>query len=169
MPSHLANAQTGHEHSTTRNQNALRFILYSGIFVMSMIKKFNLTTQKVIFSNMNMTKIQPALFLSLLCASSMALGRDYVIPPSTSTSSSAPWISDAAMEECVKKYNEGKWLLAEINKIYVDQYSEDSVNYYNSQVNRHSNMIDEFNRDCAGKQSESAYKAAKKLNQQQNL
>lgn len=136
---------------------------------MNIFKNFNSSTQKVTFPNSNIAKIQPVLFLSLLCVSSIAFGRDYVTPPSTSTSSSVPWIADAAMEECVKKYNEGKWLLAEINEIYVDKYSEDSVNYYNFQVTRHSKMINDFNRDCAGKQSESAYKAAKKLNQQQNL
>lgn len=136
---------------------------------MGILKKFNSTTQKLTLPNIHIAKIQPVLFLSFLCASSIALGRDYVIPPSTSTSSNVPWISDAAMEECVKKYNKGKWLLEEINEIYVDQYSENSVNYYNSQVTRYSNIIDDFNRNCAGKQSESAYKAAKKLNQQQNL
>jgi len=31
-------------------------------------------------------------------------------------------------------------------------------------IGRHSNMINKFNNDCAGKQSRSSYEAAQKLN-----
>lgn len=50
--------------------------------------------------------------------------------------------------------------------MYVDQYSQTSVNNYNSRVKEHSNMIKFFNANCAGKQSESAYRAQQKLNNQ---
>lgn len=90
--------------------------------------------------------------------------RQYEIPPSDTTSSSVPVISDKAMEVCVKLYNEAEWFLKEINNLPVDNYSQKSVNAYNAKVNKHSNMINIFNQDCAGKQSESACKAAKKLN-----
>ena len=52
----------------------------------------------------------------------------------------------------------------EIDQIQVNQYNQLSVDNYNSKVSRHSKMINSFNKDCAGKQSESAYRAAKKLN-----
>lgn len=93
-----------------------------------------------------------------------AQGRVYKAPPSTSTSINVPYISDEAMERCVKLYNEAEWLQDKINVTQVDRYSSESVNSYNSNVNRHTQMIERFNRDCAGKQSESAYKAARKLN-----
>jgi hypothetical protein len=106
-------------------------------------------------------------FLSLLiCMSSPSFARDYVTPPSTSTSSNVPWISDVEMERCVKSYNEAKWLSEEMNSMVVDQYSQNSVDTYNTKVTHHSQMIDLFNQKCAGKQSESAYKAAQKLNRQ---
>lgn len=90
----------------------------------------------------------------------------YDIPPSSSTRGHVPYISDQAMEACVKLYNEAKWLNTEISNTYVDQYSQASVDAYNKKVNRHSRMINTFNRNCAGKQSESAYRAAQKLNNQ---
>jgi hypothetical protein len=52
----------------------------------------------------------------------------------------------------------------EIDQIQVNQYSQLSVDNHNSKLTRHSKMISDFNQDCAGKQSESAYRAAKKLN-----
>jgi hypothetical protein len=69
------------------------------------------------------------------------------------------------MKECVRIYNEAKWLSEELDRTEVDQYSEASVNAYNEKVTRHANMLDSFNRDCAGKQSESAYRAAQELNE----
>ena len=76
-------------------------------------------------------------------------------------------ISDAAMEKCVKIYNEAKWLAESLQSMYVDQYSQSSVDNYNSQVQKHSNKINYFNKNCAGKQSQSAYEAAKRLNKRQ--
>lgn len=73
-------------------------------------------------------------------------------------------ISDATMEECVKLYNEMKWLGQELDTIQVDQYSEVSVNNYNAKVNKQQQMQNYFNQNCAGKQSYSASKAAEKLN-----
>jgi hypothetical protein len=87
------------------------------------------------------------------------------VPPTESTSSSVPYISDEAMKECVRIYNEAKWLSDEIDSTEVDQYSEASVNAYNAKITRHANMLESFNRDCAGKQSESAYRAAQELNE----
>ncbi len=90
--------------------------------------------------------------------------QEYEVPPSDSTSSGAPYISDEAMKECVRIYNEAKWLADEIDGGEVDQYSEVSVNAHNDKVARHTSMTEAFNRDCAGKQSESAYRAAQELN-----
>jgi len=89
---------------------------------------------------------------------------EYKIPPTSSTSGSAPYISDKAMEECVKLYNQAVWLKNEIDTLQVDRYSQNSVSNYNNKVNRYSKMIKKFNRDCAGKQSYSAWKAVQKLN-----
>jgi len=101
--------------------------------------------------------------ISALLASS-ALGQTYEVPPSRSTSNSVPYISDYAMEQCVVLYNKSKWLSEEIERTLVDQYSQASVDAYNNKVTTYSSMLSTFNSDCAGKQSESAYKAAKKLN-----
>lgn len=99
-----------------------------------------------------------------------AFAREYVTPPTSRTSANVPWIPDDQMEYCVKIYNEAGWLEEEISSTYVDRYNQYSVNAYNEKVNRHSNMINYFNAHCAGKQSESAYKAAQKLNkEQQNI
>ena len=89
----------------------------------------------------------------------------YEVPPSSTVRGSVPWISDEAMESCVKLYNEGKWLGEKINRMQVDQYSQSSVSAYNNKVSKHSKLTNQFNQNCAGKQSESAYKAAQKLNQ----
>lgn len=107
-----------------------------------------------------------SLFLCLF-VSNGASARNYEVPPSSRTSANVPYISDAAMERCVKIYNDAKWLHAELSRSNVDQYSPSSVSAYNAQVARHSKMTDYFNTNCAGKQSESAYRAAQKLNQQQ--
>jgi len=88
----------------------------------------------------------------------------YQTPPSSSASGSGSVISDAAMEECVKLYNKAKWLMEDIDRTQVDSYNQSSVNSYNKKVNRHGSMIKSFNRDCAGKQSYSAHKAAQRLN-----
>ena len=107
--------------------------------------------------------IQVLLFFLLIPISFNVFSKDYEIPPTSTTSSNAPWIPDEDMEMCVKKYNEAKWLSEELSKTNVDKYSQASVNAYNSKVSNHSRMIDYFNEYCAGKQSESAYKAAQKL------
>jgi hypothetical protein len=99
-----------------------------------------------------------------VCTSIFA--QEYVVPPSDSTRSHVPVISDAAMEKCVKLYNESKWLGEKLNKIVVDSYSQESVDSYNQKIKSHSTMTATFNEKCAGKQSQSAYDAAKKLNQQ---
>lgn len=90
--------------------------------------------------------------------------REYAVPPTSSTSGSVPVISDEAMEECVKIYNEAKWLSEKLNNTQVNQYDSASVNNYNNQAIKHSQMINYFNQNCAGKQSYSAWKAAQKLN-----
>ncbi|HIF29912.1 MAG TPA: hypothetical protein EYQ76_03620 [Candidatus Marinimicrobia bacterium] len=102
-----------------------------------------------------------AFIVTFIASSAIALV--YEVPPST-TGSYAPYISDSAMEQCVRLYNKAKWLIDEIDKIQVNQYSQSSVDSYNSKVTRHSKMINNFNQGCAGKQSESAYRAAQKLN-----
>jgi len=96
--------------------------------------------------------------------SSITLAMKYEVPPSSSTSSNVSYISDKAMEQCVKLYNEAKWLGEKISSTAVDSYSKTSVEAYNREVKKHTNMTSSFNKHCSGKQSESAYKAAKKLN-----
>ena len=93
-----------------------------------------------------------------------AQGNVYIVPPSSSTSSNVPWISDEEMERCVVLYNEIEWLGDKISGMQVNQYSQDSVDLYNSKIDKHSSMVSQFNTKCAGKQSESAYRAARKLN-----
>lgn len=53
----------------------------------------------------------------------------------------------------------------EMDGTQVNNYSQTSVDSYNNKVHSHTEMINYFNNNCAGKQSESAYKAAQKLNQ----
>lgn len=107
--------------------------------------------------------------VSFACAAiSDSVVRKYETPPSSSTSANVPYISDEAMEECVKIYNKAKWLSEEMQHSQVDNYNQKSVDDYNLKVTEHSVMIDYFNEYCAGKQSESAYRAAQKLNQQGN-
>ncbi len=105
-----------------------------------------------------------AVFVAMILCAQGAVAQVYEVPPSSTTSSSVPWISDEAMESCVILYNKGKWLSKKINQTQVDRYSQSSIDAYNSKVNQHSYMINKFNLDCAGKQSKSAYEAAQKLN-----
>ena len=49
-----------------------------------------------------------------------ATGQTYQVPPSSSTRSNVPYISDEAMKQCVISYNKAKWLADEINVAYVD-------------------------------------------------
>ncbi len=107
-----------------------------------------------------------AVFATMILNAQGAPEQVYEVPPSSTTSTSVPWISDQAMEVCVILYNEGKWLDKKINQTQVDRYSQSSIDAYNSKVNQHSQMINKFNQDCAGKQSKSAYEAAQKLNKQ---
>ena len=116
---------------------------------------------------MNITnKANLTLLMASIAFSYNTTADTYVVPPTSSTSSSVPVISDAAMEECVKLYNEGKWLGNKINSITVNTYSQESVDNYNKKIESHSKMTRIFNRDCAGKQSQSAYEATEKLNKQ---
>lgn len=103
--------------------------------------------------------------IASVSAGTNAFSREYEVPPTRSTSADVPYISDAAMERCVKIYNQAKWLREDLQRAKVNQYSKSEVNAYNSAVNRLSAMTDDFNENCAGKQSESAYRAAQKLNQ----
>ncbi len=113
-----------------------------------------------------MNKKMKLLFLVLVSIFSQnIIAEIYEVPPSRSTSSSVPWISDKKMEYCVKIYNEAKWLKNEMDGTQVNNYSQTSVDSYNNKVHNHTEMINYFNNNCAGKQSESAYKAAQKLNQ----
>ena len=102
------------------------------------------------------------LICSLMMANASARG--YVVPPSKTTYTSVPVISDAEMEQCVILYNEAEWLRDEIDKTVVDQYSERSVASYNNKVATFNRMNSSFNSKCAGKQSQSAYEAAQRLN-----
>ncbi len=104
------------------------------------------------------------IFLAAILGTQNAVANVYKVPPSSTTRGSVPWISDQAMEACVKLYNEAEWLNGEMSSTYIDRYSQASVDSYNNKVSQHTQMINNFNRNCAGKQSESAYNAAQKLN-----
>ena len=104
------------------------------------------------------------IFMLLFVTVGIALAETYEIPPSSSTALNVPYISDEAMIKCVKLYNEAKWLSENIQNTTVNEYSQESIDAYNKKITSHSNMIKIFNRDCAGKQSESAYRAAQELN-----
>lgn len=104
------------------------------------------------------------LLICLIGCSSLLIAQEYVTPPIKSTHGSVPVISDEAMEQCVKIYNEAKWLSEKLNNTHVNQYDNASVDNYNNQASKHSQMINYFNQSYAGKQSYSAWKAAQKLN-----
>ena len=93
----------------------------------------------------------------------------YEIPPSAQTYGNAPVISDEMMKECVKIYNKALTIERTLNPNHVNRYSSDEVNLYNQNVRMHSQLIDWFNANCAGKQSYSACKAAQELNRQRGL
>lgn len=95
-----------------------------------------------------------------------AEAKEYVEPPSESTSTSTPYIPDEEMERCVELYNEIVWVEDDIRAMQVDRYVQAEVDAYNEKVSEISEMTDDFNMKCAGKQSESAYKATQKLNQE---
>lgn len=96
----------------------------------------------------------------------VAFSQQYEVPPSSSTYSNVPVISDRAMKQCVILYNKAKWLAEELELQQVDRYDRSAVDAYNNKINQHSQMINNFNQNCAGRQSQSAYDAAKKLNEQ---
>lgn len=115
---------------------------------------------------MKVNSVRGFMTLFFACAlASQALAQTYVIPPSDSTTRSVPVISDEAMEQCVRDYNESNWLEKDIKRTIVNEYSQASVNAYNAKIERLNKMTNTFNRNCAGKQSASAAKAAEKLNQ----
>lgn len=93
----------------------------------------------------------------------------YKAPPTSSTTGYVPVISDELMEQCVEIYNQAEWLEEELNNTYVDQYSQASVNHYNSKVNQLRQLSNWFNQNCAGKQSRSACEAAKELNRKNGI
>lgn len=110
-------------------------------------------------------------FFILACfmASNIMANQYYVMPPTSSTYANVPVISDAQMEQCVEIYNQAKWLEESLQNAYVDPYSNASVNTYNQQVARHSQMLNWFNQNCAGKQSYSACEAARELNRKNGI
>lgn len=110
-------------------------------------------------------------FFILACfmASNVMANQYYVMPPTPSTYANVPVISDAQMEQCVEIYNQAKWLEESLQNAYIDPYSNASVNTYNQQVARHSQMLNWFNQNCAGKQSYSACEAARELNRKNGI
>lgn len=113
-----------------------------------------------------MKKLLIGCSIFIFCIVQGLQARQYEVPPSSSTMGSVPTISDEAMERCVELYNEIKWLNEDIANQVVDSYSQNSINSYNAKIDKHNRMQDSFNRNCAGKQSESARKMAEKLNRQ---
>lgn len=115
-------------------------------------------------NNYSFSKFVSSVFLLVFSTNVIAIDKIYEAPPSSSTRGSAPYISDEAMERCVVLYNEAKWLHEALERTNVDQYSQHAVNTYNAKVAQHTEMTNYFNINCAGKQSESAYKKAQELN-----
>ncbi|ORU93821.1 MAG: hypothetical protein A6F72_07670 [Cycloclasticus sp. symbiont of Poecilosclerida sp. N] len=109
------------------------------------------------------------ILLSYLLSTVTIAAEYYVTPPTTSTRSYVPAISDDKMEQCVKLYNESEWLYKKMNDTSVDSYSKKSVDNYNKMVEQHTRMASTFNTECAEKQSRSACKAAQKLNKEQGF
>lgn len=101
----------------------------------------------------------------MLALPTIASAKEYQVPPS-STGPSAAYISDAAMERCIIVYNQMLDIERELSRasLTLDRYDAGAVNAYNQQVDQHRTMSRQFNRDCAGKSSESAYRAAQALN-----
>ena len=93
----------------------------------------------------------------------------YEIPPSTQTQGYAPVISDEAMQECVKIYNEALAIEKALSSARVNEHSSYEVNLYNESIRAYSQLIDRFNANCAGKQSYSACKAVQELNRKNGL
>ena len=103
------------------------------------------------------------IFLGVLLVRCFFYGRIYEVPPTTSyyMGNTDSVISDAKMKECVILYNRAKWLGEKIRNMNSNQ----SIDYYNSLVRQHNSMLQEYNLECAGKQSYSAWKATQELNQ----
>ncbi|KAB1992624.1 MULTISPECIES: hypothetical protein [Haemophilus] len=114
------------------------------------------------------TKKLILLSIGLISINTMA-NQYYVAPPTSSTRGHVPVISDEQMEKCVEIYNQSKWLGDSLQNTYVDQYSSASVNAYNQKIAQHSQMINWFNQNCAGKQSRSACEAAMELNRKNGI
>ncbi len=114
------------------------------------------------------TKKLILLSIGLISINTMA-NQHYIAPPTSSTMGHVPVISDEQMEKCVEIYNQAKWLGDSLQNTYVDQYSSASVNAYNQKVAQHSQMINWFNQNCAGKQSRSACEAAMELNRKNGI
>ena len=110
--------------------------------------------------------INGVIVITMSFTSTALVAAEYKVPPTKTTHSSVPYISDKAMKKCVVLYNHAEWLKDELNTMNVDQYSQKSIDNYNNKVNRHTTMTQKFNRNCAGKQSYSAWKVAQELNNQ---
>lgn len=93
--------------------------------------------------------------------------KKYEVPPSSRANypTSVPSISDEAAKKCVELYNEAQWLREDIESTKVDRYNQAAIDAYNANITSYRDMIDNFNSDCAGKQSQSAKKAAQELNE----
>lgn len=109
------------------------------------------------------------LLANLLIIPITAFGQSYQVPPSSSTTSYVPVISDEKMEECVKLYNEATWLSQSLNSQVLNRYNAEEVNAYNLKVSQHRSMISKFNNECAGRQSRSACEAANRLNEENGI
>ncbi len=120
-------------------------------------------------TKMKIFKFSFSVVLFSIITIASALSQTYEVPPSSSTYSHVPYISDEAMKQCIILYNKAKWLADEARSEHVDQYNQASVNAYNEKVKRHASMINYFNANCAGKQSESAYRAAQELNKRSKV
>lgn len=115
--------------------------------------------------------VSSIIFCCSLLIMSVANAQDttYEVPlSSNSAASNIPNISDADMERCVEIYNEAKRLKEELDNAQVNLSLPASVDAYNSKASLYSQMSGHFNSNCAGKQSESADRVTKKLNQLNN-
>ena len=116
---------------------------------------------------MNVKKL---IFLTACFSTTNVLANQhYIAPPTSSTHGHVPVISDEMEQQCVEIYNQAKWLGDSLRNTRVNQYSNDSVDLYNQKVAQHSQMINWFNQNCAGKQSRSTCEAAMELNRKNGI
>ena len=91
--------------------------------------------------------------------------------PATQTKAGGfiPVISDFDMKQCVKlsKKAEAEW--QELLALPYDEQDEKKMKKVRNQIELHSRMVEQFNKNCAGRQSKSSCEKIKKARAAQGL